>query len=87
MKAALNNFAPRLGAIYRLNEKTVLRSGYGITYNAQPWARALRGDNDYPVTVASTYQNAEQFAWYAPLAQGIPLLVGPDASSGTRAAR
>jgi hypothetical protein len=82
MKAGLNNFAPRLGGIYRLNEKTVVRSGYGITYNAQPWARALRGDNDYPVTVASTYQHPEQFAWYAPLAQGIPLLVGPDASSG-----
>jgi hypothetical protein len=82
MKAALNNFAPRLGGIYRLNDKTVLRSGYGITYNAQPWARALRGDNDYPVTVASTYQNAEQFAWYAPLAQGIPLLVGPNTSTG-----
>ena len=83
MEASLNNFAPRLGAVYRLNDKTVLRSGYGITYNAQPWARALRGDNDYPVTVASTYQNPEQFAWYARLAQGIPQLVGPDASSGT----
>ena len=82
MEAGLNNFAPRLGGIYRLNEKTVIRSGYGITYNAQPWARALRGDNDYPVTVAATYQNADQFAPYAPLAQGIPLLVGPDASSG-----
>ncbi len=82
METGLNNFAPRLGAIYRLNDKTVVRGGYGITYNAQPWARALRGDNDYPVTVASTYQNAEQFAWYAPIAQGIPLLVGPDVSSG-----
>ena len=82
MEAGLNNFAPRLGGIYRLNEKTVIRSGYGITYNAQPWARALRGDNDYPVTVASTYQNADQFAAYAPLAQGIPLLVGPNVSSG-----
>jgi hypothetical protein len=82
MQAALDNFAPRLGAVYRMTDKTVLRSGYGITYNAQPWARALRGDNDYPVTVASTYQDPEQFAWYARLAQGIPLLVGPDTSSG-----
>jgi hypothetical protein len=83
MTAGLNNFAPRLGGIYRVNDNLVLRGGYGITYNAQPWARALRGDNDYPVTVASTYQNADQFAAYAPIAQGIPLLVGPDASSGT----
>ena len=28
-----NNFAPRVGAVYRLNEKTVLRTGYGIFYN------------------------------------------------------
>jgi hypothetical protein len=83
MKAGLDNFAPRLGAIYRLNDKTVVRSGYGITYNAQPWARALRGDNDYPVTIAATYNNPEQFAWYGTLAQGIPLLRGPDVSSGS----
>jgi hypothetical protein len=82
MEAGLDNFAPRLGAVYRLNEKTVVRSGYGVTFNAQPWARALRGDNDYPVTVASTYQDPEQFAYYARLAQGIPLLVGPDQSTG-----
>jgi hypothetical protein len=27
-----NNFAPRLGGAYSLNEKTVLRSGYGMSY-------------------------------------------------------
>ncbi len=43
LKASWDNFAPRLGAIYRLNENTVLRSGYGVTYNPIPWARPLRG--------------------------------------------
>jgi hypothetical protein len=28
-----NNFAPRLGAAYRLNSRTVLRSGFGVFYN------------------------------------------------------
>jgi outer membrane receptor protein involved in Fe transport len=28
-----NNFAPRLGAIYRIDEKTIVRGGYGIFYN------------------------------------------------------
>jgi outer membrane receptor protein involved in Fe transport len=28
-----NNFAPRLGAIYRIDQKTVIRGGYGIFYN------------------------------------------------------
>ncbi len=59
MKAGLDNFAPRLGAAYRINDFTVVRTGYGLTYNAQAWARAVRGDNDYPVTVASTFINAE----------------------------
>lgn len=27
-----NNFAPRIGAAYQLNEKTVLRGGYGLIY-------------------------------------------------------
>ena len=61
MSAGLDNFAPRLGGVFRLNDKTVFRSGYGVTYNAQAWARAVRGDNDYPVTIAGTFQNAEQF--------------------------
>jgi hypothetical protein len=34
------------------------------------------------VTIASTFINPEQFAFYAPLAQGIPLMLGPDQSSG-----
>jgi hypothetical protein len=82
MKMSWNNLAPRLGAIYRLNDKTVFRTGYGITYNATPWARAVRGDNDYPITIAATFSNPEQFAWYGPLAQGIPSIVGPDQSTG-----
>jgi hypothetical protein len=82
MDAALDNFAPRVGGIYRFNDKTVLRSGYGLTYNAQPWARAVRGDNDYPVTIAGTFVTADTFGYVSTLQQGIPLLVGPNISSG-----
>ena len=28
-----NNFAPRIGIVYKLNEKTIVRGGYGIFYN------------------------------------------------------
>jgi hypothetical protein len=82
MSAGLDNFAPRVGGVYRINDQTVFRSGYGITYNAQAWARAVRGDNDYPVTIASTFVNPDQFAWYGTLQQGIPFMRGPDLSSG-----
>jgi outer membrane receptor protein involved in Fe transport len=36
-------FAPRIGAMYRLTDKTVLRAGYGRTINPLPWSRPLRG--------------------------------------------
>ena len=77
-----DNFAPRLGAIYRLNEETVMRGGYGITYNAMGWARPMRGDLNYPITIFSNFTQPEQFLWYNTLDQGIPLIIGPDQSSG-----
>jgi hypothetical protein len=82
MSAGLNNFAPRVGGVYRIDDNTVFRSGYGLTYNAQGWARAVRGDNDYPVTIASQFFNAEPFSYYAPIQQGLPIMKGPDVSSG-----
>jgi hypothetical protein len=82
MEMSWNNVAPRLGAIYRLNEVTVLRTGYGVTYNATPWARAVRGDNDYPITIAASFPNIDTFGFSRTLAQGIPTIVPPDQSTG-----
>jgi hypothetical protein len=42
----------------------------------------MRGHNDYPVTIASTFVNAEACAPYSTLQQGIPKILGPDLSSG-----
>ena len=33
VKPDKNNFAPRVGVVYKLDDKTVLRGGYGIFYN------------------------------------------------------
>jgi hypothetical protein len=82
LKAAWDNFAPRVGGIYRLNDKTVFRTGYGLTYNAMAWARPMRGDNDYPVTISSSFFQNEPFGYYGTLGQGIPQMVGPDVSTG-----
>jgi len=60
----------------------VFRSGYGLTYNAQGWARAVRGDNDYPITIAASYPNIDAFGYARTFQQGIPTIVGPDLSSG-----
>jgi hypothetical protein len=73
-------FAPRLGLIYRINEATVFRTGYGQTINPLPFTRPLRGF--YPLTIAINPINPNNFQPYSTLSQGIPPVVGPDLSSG-----
>jgi hypothetical protein len=81
LSASKNNFAPRLGIVYRMNEDTVMRTGYGLTYNPLGWSRPLRGSH-YPLTIASSFFNSNQFQPYATLQQGIPTIAVPDQSSG-----
>ncbi len=68
-------FAPRAGLSYRLNDKTVLRAGYGISINPYPFTRAMR--DPYPVTIAQqvTALNSYSPAW-ARLWQAFGLLNG-----------
>jgi hypothetical protein len=85
--APKDGFSPRLGAIYRLNDKTVLRSGYGATLDARGLGaqEAFRGDFSYPLVLNATFQpvaGTSTFGWYGTLNQGIPRLEGPDLSSG-----
>ncbi|MBA2602877.1 MAG: TonB-dependent receptor [Acidobacteria bacterium] len=82
LAAGKDNFAPRLGAVYRLNEETVLRTGYGVTYNNMGWGRPIRGDLQYPITLATTFTQPLTFMWYNRLGEGIPQVLGPDQSSG-----
>jgi hypothetical protein len=74
-------FAPRLGVAYRMNNKTVIRTGYGITYNPMPLARPLRGF--FPLTIAKVFPGANSYTPYRPLEQGIPQISGPDANQGS----
>ena len=73
-------FAPRIGFAYRLNDKTVVRSGYGITYDPLPFSRPLRGL--YPASVGATFPRSGSYAWVNRLDEGIPPIPVPDISSG-----
>ncbi len=85
-------FAPRAGIAYRLDEKTVIRAGYGLNYDPIPFSRPLRGF--YPLTINNNYSalnsfsvanlSTNQAAGFIPstLANGIPPVIGPDLSTG-----
>ena len=73
-------FAPRLGIAYRLTEKTVIRTGYGINYDPLPFSRPLRGF--YPLTVNFNFAAPNGFSNVRPLSEGIPPVFGPDLSTG-----
>jgi len=75
-------FAPRAGIAYRLNEKTVIRTGYGFNYDPLPFSRPWRGF--YPLTINDSYVGANSYlpASSGSLTVGIPPVIGPDLSTG-----
>ncbi len=80
------NIAPRIGLAYRMDEKTVIRAGFGMNFSPLPWSRPLRGF--YPLTVNFAYDSqlptTQALVDGQPrsLSQGIPPVTGPDLSSG-----
>jgi hypothetical protein len=73
-------FAPRVGFAWRLNDKTVVRSGYGITYNPLPVSRPLRGL--YPSTIGASYVAPQPWGFFSTHENGIPEVPLPDVSTG-----
>ncbi len=72
--------APRLGLAIRVNDSTVIRTGYGMTIDPLPFSRPMRGF--YPLTVAATFQGNTANIPFGSLATGIPAIQGPDLSTG-----
>jgi hypothetical protein len=80
LKTGKTDFAPRVGVAWRINEDTVARTGYGLTYNPMPFARPLRGA--YPLTIHNTYVSLNSWQPFGTLEQGIPEFTGPGPSEG-----
>ena len=71
----LGQIAPRLGLAYRLNEKTVIRAGAGISIDPTTF-RYLR--DAYPATISSQFSGASSYQNAGTLRTGIPEVTGPD---------
>jgi len=77
-------FDPRVGLAYQINDRTVMRAGYGIANDSMPLERPLRGF--YPMVIAASGFHPSTFVSgflpYTTFDRGIPLVQGPDISSG-----
>ncbi len=74
-------FAPRIGFAYRIGDNNVIRGGYGMTFDAVPFGRPLRGL--YPATLTGRWTSpVSTYGWYNTIDQGIPDVPTPDISSG-----
>ena len=71
---------PRFGIAYRINEKTVLRAGYGINTNGETFRNNVQ---TYPEVISATYTGANSYTAAGSLVTGIPTFVGPNLSAGS----
>ena len=80
VKTDYGNVAPRLGVAYRLNDKTVLRTGYGIGYI--PLGINTLSGVGYPAQVQLSVAGSSSFLPAGNLATGIPTVPIVDVTSG-----
>jgi hypothetical protein len=71
-------FAPRLGLAYRVNDRTVFRMGYGLTYDPYNLARPLRVN--YPILIPFYQPSPNGLLPIGNFQDGIPDIPIPDAT-------
>jgi hypothetical protein len=80
LEASKALFAPRLGATYRIDDNTVVRGGFGRTFNPMPWSRPIR--DPYPLVIAYGAAGPNGFIPVGTLASGIPGAPNPPIETG-----
>jgi hypothetical protein len=71
---------PRFGVSYRVNDKTVVRSGFGITVDPDNLRNAL---NAYPANISFSNSGANSYVEGGDFTTGIPALAVPDINQGS----
>ena len=72
--------APRLGIAYRVSDRLVIRTGYGISIDPNSY-RQMR--DAYPATISTQYSGNSTLEAAGTLRTGIPEVVGPPLNQGT----
>lgn len=76
----IGQLAPRLGIAYRLTDRTVIRSGFGISIDPNNF-RSMR--DAYPAVISQQITGANSYAPAGSLVTGLPPVTGPDISQGS----
>ncbi len=71
---------PRFGVAYRIDEKTVLRAGYGINTNSESFRNNVQ---TYPEVLSATFTGANTYSAAGSLATGLPPPVGPNLNTAS----
>lgn len=80
VKTSKKLFAPRLGFAYRAGQNTVVRGGYGISYDPYSLARALR--TNHPILIELVVPARTTLLPATRLADGIPPITAPGVGDG-----
>ncbi len=75
-------FSPRLGLAYRASNTFVIRAGYGLNYEANPFAFVRNAIRNYPVTISNSWTGATSFTPAGLLRDGVPEYPLPDLITG-----
>lgn len=85
--SGFNYFAPRVGIAYRINDRLVARTGYGIFYDRANYAGATTGTDGYSVTTPWTTSKDGGRTPYAylqnPFPDGLLPITGSAAGAAT----
>jgi hypothetical protein len=73
------NFGPRVGLAYRVNDKTVIRSGYGMSVNPDNFRNITQ---IYPSIISQQIFGTNSYEAAGDLVTGIPAPAYPDLSTG-----
>jgi len=88
VQSYLKNFGPRAGASYRLDDKTVLRAGYGLSTlpfpdNSYLYNFPVKQNNVFTANISSQPAGSMKAGFPAPISAAIPANGIIDASSST----